>query len=126
VKEFDTFEQNVDWKEPVDYIEPEELNSSDYREAALKFTRVISLSLSYILSQRDTNLALYGVIYALGLSHLVEGKSMRELAEELDVTCASLSQHARDARQYIGLDPSFLQQSLERAQKSREIREKNE
>lgn len=120
--EFHTYEKCVDWQTPIDEIEPELSNSNQYREAAQIFIRTMTLALAYIQSQRDTRLAMYGVIYALGLSHLVDGKSMRELAKELDVSCASISQHARDARHYIGLEPSFLQQSVERANKSRDIR----
>lgn len=119
---FETYDQHVCWETPVDMLEPELSSTNDYREASLKFIRVMTLALSYISSQRDTKLALYGVIYCLGLSHLVDGKSMRELAKELDVSCASLSYHAREARRYIGMEPSFLQQSLDRAQKSRELR----
>lgn len=122
--EFSTYDKTVDWQTPIDNIEPEISTSNQYREAAQIFVRTITLALAYIQSQRDTRLALYGTIYALGLSHLVEGKSMREMAKELDVSCASLSQHARDARHFIGLGPSFLQQPIERAQKSRSIRQR--
>jgi hypothetical protein len=122
MKEFKTFDDNVDWRTPIDYLEPEHETENDYREIALKFTKTISLALSYIQSQRDTKLALFGVIFALGLSNLLEGKSMRTIATELDVTVASLSQQSRDARLYMGMEPSALQQPQARADKSRQSR----
>ena len=116
------FEKNIVDTHPVDIIEPLELPVNDYREAGLRFIGIMGLALEYILEQRDTKLATVGVIYALGLADLVEGKSMRTKSKELGVTCAALSYHAVRARKHLGLPPSLLQQSEDRCETARKVR----
>lgn len=61
--------------------EPE--HYEDYPDTFRKYIRILSLVLMYIKSSRSSATAVYGVIYALGLEHLTEGKSMNQLSMEL-------------------------------------------
>lgn len=72
-------------KEEPDYYE-------DYPTGLLKYIRILSLALLYI-KESKTDVAVYGVIYALGLSHLTEGKSMNQLSQELGMNHSGIHYH---------------------------------
>jgi len=111
------YDSLIDHKTPVDYLEPEE-NENDYRECALKFTRLLSLAISYIVESSDPTVAGWGVAYSLGLP--ICEKSMREKGRQLNVSSGTISQHAKTFRRMAGLPPSMMQMDLETSDKYRQ------
>lgn len=110
-------EENIEYRTAVDYIEP--LPEDPYREASIHFMRIMNLSLSYIISNKDPLAASYGVAFALSMSEVVDGKSMRDIAKNIHVSPATISNNAKSFRLLAGLPTSTLQCDLETADKYR-------
>ena len=83
----------IDEQTPIDLLEPEKSNPTELREAAITYIRSISTILDYINSSKNKTYATLGIIYALGLHNLVEGKSQRQLAKELGISHFTISRH---------------------------------
>lgn len=98
----DAIDARTPYDELVDKEEPD-INRNEYREASLHFTRIMTLALSFILEGEDSRLRTLGVIYALGLNDLVEGKSMRELGRELGYSSGTISLNAKKFKEFTGL-----------------------
>ena len=113
------FEANIDYTEPVDILEPLE-NKNEYREASLHFLRILTLALMFIVESKDPVAAAWGVSFALNLSP--EGKSMRQIGLELNLSSGTVSHAAKSFRRYAGLPVSIYQQDLEQADQSRQNR----
>jgi hypothetical protein len=113
---------HIDYKTPIDYLEPEEKEDNLYREAATKYLTIMSLTIGYILNSSDTLAAAYGVAYALGLGSVVDGKSMLAVSKEINVSTGTISNHAKNVRLITGLPPSSLMLDLERVDLYREAR----
>ena len=117
-------EEGIDYKEPWEYIEGEEENYNDneYREASKHFLRIMTLCTSYIISQSDTLAAAYAVAFTLGLADVVDGKSMSEVCNDLNLSRATISNHCKNIRLLTGLPPSSLMLEIEKTQQYRETR----
>lgn len=115
VDEYTPYDAMIDKEEPSLY-------RNEYREASLAFTRILTLAISYILESKDTKAASYGVAFALGISSVTDGKSMREIGRDLNLSHGTISVHAKRFRQITGLPPSLLQQDLDKAETSRNSR----
>lgn len=113
--------EQIDYKTPVDYLEPI-ADFNEYREAALKYTTIMSLVMSYIISSSDTLAAAYGAAYALGLATVVDGRSMLSVSKEINVSTGTISNHAKNVRLLTGLPPSTLMLDLDKVDLYREAR----
>lgn len=122
MQEEDYYESSIDFKEPWEYIEGEELDTTtnDYREASLHFVRIMSISLSYILNASDTLAAAYGTAYALGLGEAVGGRSMIQTGKDLGLSTGTISHHTKQVRLITGLPPSSLMLNLDQVNNHRE------
>lgn len=77
-------------------MEEGDLNRNDYREAAQHFARIMTLALSFILEGgSEMQNRLLGVVYALNLLDLVDGKSQREIARELGISHGTISRNVQ-------------------------------
>jgi hypothetical protein len=114
----------VDYREPWMDIEGEEEESIDnpYREASEHFLRIMTLCNGYILTSNDTLAATYAVCFTLGLAEVLEGKSMSQICEELQISRATISAHVKNIRLLTGLPPSSLMLDLDKVSKYRESR----
>ena len=74
--------------------EPPEVESSEYRECALKFTRILSLAVAFITENDSPHVAAWGIAHGLGLS-ICEGRSLTDTAAMLKVSPQALSKQAR-------------------------------
>ncbi len=119
---YNPFDNLIDYTEPWESIEGEELEEieSPYREASKHFVRIISLSMNFILESNNPLVAAHAVLYALGIHP--EGVSMREMGKRLNVSSGTISDYAKKFRRISGLPPSILQQDLSTADKSRQSR----
>jgi len=116
--------------EAIDYTEPWELMDGEqeekidnpYREASAHFLRIMTLCLGYVLTSNDTLAASYGVAFTLGLAEVLEGKSMSQICEELQISRATISAHVKNIRLLTGLPPSSLMLDLDKVSKYRESR----
>ena len=104
-KEFSNYDfLFVDHTTPIDILEPEEQPENDYRDAARKYVRTMSICLNYIQTSKDKEIALLGVIYALGLYNLVEGKSQRETARDIGLGHSTISNHVQAIQKLLQLE----------------------
>jgi hypothetical protein len=117
----------VDYREPWMDIEGEEEESIDnpYREASEHFLRIMTLCNGYILTSNDTLAATYAVCFTLGLAEVLEGKSMSQICEELQISRATISAHVKNIRLLTGLPPSSLMLDLDKVDTYRDSRLKN-
>lgn len=117
----------IDPKEPWEFIdgEEEDIIDNEYREASLHFLRIMTLCVGYILSSNDTLAATYGVAFTLGLAEVLDGKSMSQICEELQISRATISAHAKNIRLLTGLEPSGLMLDLDKVETYRDSRLKN-
>jgi hypothetical protein len=114
----------VDYREPWEFIEGEEedIIDNEYREASQHFLRIMTLCLGYVLTSNDTLAASYGVAFTLGLAEVLDGKSMSQVCEELQISRATISAHVKNIRLLTGLPPSSLMLDLDKVSKYRESR----
>lgn len=89
----DVIEYNTPYTLLID--KEEGINDSDYREASKHFTRIMTLALSFILEgdHNEIQNRLLGVVFALELNDLVDGKSQRELAREIGLSHGTISRN---------------------------------
>jgi hypothetical protein len=114
--------EGVEHRTPIDYLEPEDEEQNQYREASLAFLRIISLALSFILESEHPQTAAYGVAFALGLTSVLGEKSMRQIGRETGLSSATISNNAKRFSRYADLPPSPLMKSLEQCEQSKENR----
>lgn len=122
MKQYNPAEELIDSKTPFDSLvekEESEIVANPYRENALAFTRIISLALGFIVTSQDKTLGTLAVIYSLGLTDLVEGRSMRDMARELGYSSGTISLNAKRFRQLAGIPPSLSQQDEQRVETAR-------
>ena len=122
MKQYNPAEELIDSKTPFDSLvekEESEIVANPYRENALAFTRIISLALGFIVTSQDKTLGTLAVIYSLGLTDLVEGRSMRDMARELGYSSGTPSLNAKRFRQPAGIPPSLSQQDEHRVETAR-------
>jgi hypothetical protein len=117
----------IDYREPWMDIEGEEedIIDNEYREASQHFLRIMTLSLGYILTSNDTLAATYAVCFTLGLAEVLDGKSMSQICEELQISRATISAHVKNIRLLTGLPPSSLMLDLDKVDTYRDSRLKN-
>ena len=110
--------------EPWELIDGEQNEKIDnhYREAAEHFLRVMTLCLGYILTSNDTLAAAYSVAFTLGLAEVLDGKSMSQVCEDLNISRATISAHCKNIRLLTGLPPSSLMLDLGKVSTYRDSR----
>jgi hypothetical protein len=108
---------------PMEDIEPETPVENPTRAAGLAFIRIISLALAYIAAADEPLTATYGVAYALGLSSITEGKSMRKLGRELNLSHGTISFHARNFVEIANLPPSLQMRNEDEVEAARQRRD---
>lgn len=99
----DIIDTKTPYDELVDNEEPN-LNQNHYREASRHFYRVITMAMSFILDGGpDMQNRMLGVIYALELFDIVDGKSQREMARELGLSSGTISRNTIAFKRLAGL-----------------------
>ena len=96
---YNPWEENITYHTAIDDIEPLELPQTAYREAAILFTRNISLILTFISEANDPRAASYGVLYSLGLIE----ESQRSVAKRLKISTGTISVYAKDIERILSL-----------------------
>ena len=87
--------EGVTTQTPIDILEPEEPELSDYQKACRIFTEIISFCVFYIRTSNDPHLASIAVSYALGLHHINDGKPQRQTARELEIGHSTISNRVK-------------------------------
>lgn len=91
---------------PVDTIEPLDINRSDYREAALHFSRIMFCVDTFTACSRDARLAIIQVSIALGWPS-TRGMTETAIAAELGITKQALSKGVAKFLRMARIDPAF-------------------
>jgi hypothetical protein len=112
----------VEHKTPIDFIEP--LKPNEYRQVSLAYLRIVSLAMTFVIGADDPLAASVGAAFALGLTSVLDNKSMADYAREIGVHRATISGYAKRFGRMADLPPSALMLSQKRVNKSRTNREK--
>lgn len=116
---YSVYEGNIedlsDFKTPIDYIEPEDVASNEYREASLHFLAMMTSILQFIVESDNPRLVAYSSCFALGANQVLQNRSMFDIAKELDVTLASVSGNAKRIQISLGLPVSTLMKQSEKS-----------
>lgn len=113
-------EEWIDRREPVDDLEPIELESTKLRDARLKCVCLINAFASHIeaallrpgATVQDIAVAFYQPVYALGCN-ICDGVSMTERSQMWGVERATISKGATAFCSGNGLPPSFYMKKEE-------------
>lgn len=97
---------------PMDELEPLPDNSSAFREASVKFMRVLYCLDTFVSSSRDARLAHIQISIALGL-YSTRGRTETAIADELGITKQALSRGVAKFLRMTGLSPAFGLKSQE-------------
>jgi hypothetical protein len=104
---------------PVDDIEPQMASSDAFRDACVKFVRLLNATTSYIEAPmsrygapKEVQTAFWQVCYALGLN-ICAGMSMTERSKSIGIERATLSKGARAFCQGNDLPPSQYMKDAE-------------
>lgn len=107
----DLYEKNIEENTPYDLLILKEIEqgieedypNNEYREASKIFLRVMRISIDYIIRSKSPKLAAVSVAYALGFFDSMEGKSMRQVAKEMKVSCQAISKRALTLKSIFNL-----------------------
>jgi hypothetical protein len=97
-------ENEIERKTPADYLmeKEEDITANDYREAALLYTRVMTLALDYIIHSNNPLIASLGVSYAMGIKP--DGLSQRAYAKKIGCSSGTISAHIVNFRKIANID----------------------
>ena len=99
-----TPEEEITRKTPYDCLVEKEEPSINigYREAALIYTRLITLAIDYITTANNPLVASYGVAYALDLP-VMGGMSQRQCAKIIGCSHGTISTHTVEFKKIADL-----------------------
>lgn len=109
---------------PIDEIEPEEVQENAYREAAMKMLVFLHAAFSYIHEARSKDeMAIRFWAVSSAIDHpACDGKSDLHIASDCSTTRANFSKHKLSFERQNNLPPTFSQKSVAARQSYRATR----
>lgn len=92
--------------DPVDHIEPTVSSRDRDLEVLERAAAIFDLALTQILDARSREIAVWGIIFALGRETIIAGRSMAQVADKIGCERAAISRASKAFARAASLPPS--------------------